>query len=288
MTMTYNDLYLDARRALRQAGIEASSLEARELICVASGKSREEFFRDMPLYAPDFVQNKVEDLIARRIEGEPVAYLVGEWEFYGLTFTVNRHVLIPRPDTEVLAQRAIALMQGVGEGGRMLDLCSGTGCIGISVADQVPTCRTVLVDFSPEAVLLGKENLRRNKVGTRVTCFRGDARQAPDAALWQFDVIASNPPYIPTADIAELDESVRGFEPHLALDGGADGLDFYRDITTLWKAVLRPGGYLLFEVGIHQAEAVRDLMQAAGYEEVQVHPDSVGIPRVVEGRIPPT
>lgn len=285
MTATYNDLYLDVRKGLKKAGIEAASLEARELICAASGKSREQFFRDLPLYAPDFVQRKLEEFLLRRMQGEPVAYLVGEWEFYGITLTINSHVLIPRPDTEVLAERAITLIQEAGEGARILDLCAGSGCIGLSVASQVKECRAVLVDASPDAIQVCKQNIRRNNLSGRVTAMQGDARREPDPTLWDFDVIACNPPYIPTEEIAKLDPSVRDYEPHMALDGGADGLDFYRDISSLWANALRLGGTILFEVGIGQADLVKRILKETGYENIQIHRDRAGIPRVVEGHV---
>lgn len=286
MTATYNDLYLDLRKLLRKEGVEAASLEARELICAASGKTREQFLRDLSLYVPDFIQEKLQDFLVRRLQGEPVAYLVGEWEFYGLPLTINPHVLIPRPDTEVLVERAISLMQKAGEGGRILDLCAGSGAIGLAVASQVKTARAVLVELSSEAIPVCKQNIRRNQLTGRVTCLSGDAKAPPHPTLWDFDVIACNPPYIPTADIATLDVSVRDFEPHLALDGGKDGLDFYRAISRLWKGSLRLGGTLLFEVGIHQADAVKTIMLTEGYQNLQIHLDPAGIPRVVEGSVP--
>lgn len=286
MTATYNDLYLDLRKVLRNEGVEAASLEARELICAASGKSREQFFRDLSLYAPDFIQERLQDFLARRLKGEPVAYLVGEWEFYGLPLTINPHVLIPRPDTEVLVERAIALMQAAGEGGRILDLCAGSGAIGLAVASQVKTARVVLVELSPEAIQVCKQNIRRNQLNGRAACLQGDAKVPPDSTLWDFDVIACNPPYIPTEDIKTLDVSVRDFEPHLALDGGPDGLEFYRSVASQWLGSLRLGGTLLFEVGIHQADAVKDIMMEAGYQNIQIHLDPAGIPRVVEGCVP--
>ncbi len=286
MILSYNDLYLDTRKILKKAGTQAASLEARELICAASDKSKEEFFRDLPLYVPDFVQKKLEELLARRLKGEPVAYLVGEWEFFGLTLKITPAVLIPRPDTETLAERAIALMEGAGEGGRLLDLCTGSGCIGLAVASQVRGCRAVLVDISPEALKVCKENIRLNGLSSRVTCLPGDAKAAPDPSLWDFDVIACNPPYIPTADIATLAPSVKDYEPHLALDGGADGLDFYRVAAPLWASSIRLGGALLFEVGIGQAEGVKEILKEAGFEQILIHRDPAGIPRVVEGRIP--
>ena len=286
MVLSYNDLYLNLRKQLRREGVSASALEARELICAASEKSQEQFYRDLPLYAPNEVQERLDELLARRLTGEPVAYLVGEWEFYGLTLTVSPHVLIPRPDTELLVDRAVDLVEEAGPGARVLELCTGSGCIGLAVAARVPGSRAVLLDASPEALSVAKENIRRNQLGARVTALQGDAKEPPDPALWDFDVITCNPPYIPTEVIPTLEVSVRDYEPHLALDGGADGLDFYRSIAPLWKESLRIGGSLLFEVGIGQAQYVKELLEQAGYAEIRIHEDLAGISRVVEGKVP--
>ena len=283
MATTYNNLYLDTRQRLREAGVEGAQLEARELLCHAAGKSREQFYRDMALYAPDPVEEKLAALVERRLAGEPVAYIIGEWEFYGLTLDVTPDVLIPRMDTEVLAERAILLARAAGEGARVLDLCAGSGCVGLAVAANVPTCRVVLADVSEAALKICKGNVRRNELNARVTCVQADALQKPDAALWDFDVIACNPPYIPTGDLAGLDVSVRDYEPRSALDGGADGLDFYRAIAAQWGSALRLGGSLLFEVGINQAMDVAALLERSGFEDIQSTQDTQGIPRVVEG-----
>ena len=283
MATTYNNLYLDTRQRLREAGVEGAQLEARELLCHAAGKNREQFYRDMALYAPDPVEEKLAALVERRLAGEPVAYLIGEWEFYGLTLDVTPDVLIPRMDTEVLAEWAILLARAAGEGARVLDLCAGSGCVGLAVAANVPTCRVVLADVSEAALKICKGNVRRNELNARVTCVQADALQKPDAALWDFDVIACNPPYIPTGDLAGLDVSVRDYEPRSALDGGADGLDFYRAIAAQWGSALRLGGSLLFEVGINQAMDVAALLERSGFEDIQSTQDTQGIPRVVEG-----
>ena len=283
MATTYNNLYLDVRRRLREAGVESAPLEARELVCAAAGKSREQYYRDMALYASDAVEEKLKELVERRLSGEPVAYIIGEWEFYGLSLTVNRDVLIPRMDTELLAERAILLARAAGEGARVLDLCAGSGCVGLAVAANVPDCRVVLADLSEAALKTCKQNIRRCDLNARVTCFQADALQPPDGALWDFDVIACNPPYIPTGDIAGLDRSVRDFEPRTALDGGADGLDFYRAVTAQWGPALRLGGSLLFEVGIGQAPDVEQLLIEQGFSNVQSSQDTQGIWRVVEG-----
>ena len=283
MATTYNNLFLDTRRRLREAGVESAQLEARELVCAAAGKTREQFYRDMSLYTSGSVEEKLAVLVERRLAGEPVAYLIGEWEFYGLTLTVDSHVLIPRMDTEVLAERAILLAREAGEGARVLDLCAGSGCVGLAVAANVPGCRVVLADISEGALKICKQNIRRCELNARVTCLQADALTPPEAALWDFDVIACNPPYIPTGDLAGLDVSVRDYEPHSALDGGADGLDFYRAVAGRWGKALRLGGSLLFEVGVGQAGDVQSLLKENGYVDVRATQDTQGIWRVVEG-----
>ena len=282
MATTYNNLYLDIRQQLRRAGIEEATLEARELVCFGTNKSREELARDGGLYASPELEPRVRDLVRRHLEGEPVAYLIGEWEFYGLPLDISRDVLIPRPDTEVLAEQAIGYIKTLGEC-RVLDLCAGSGCVGLAIAANAPGCRVVLGELAEGALRVCKQNVRRNELNARVTCVQADALEPPDAALWDFDVIACNPPYIPTGDIAGLDVSVRDYEPRSPLDGGADGLDFYRAIAARWGAALRLGGALLFEVGIGQAGDVGAILAQNQFEQIQTFQDTQGIGRVVEG-----
>ena len=283
MATTYNNLYLDTRKRLKAAGVESAQLEARELVGFAADKTREQFFRDLTLYASDEVERRVEELTQRRLAGEPVAYIIGEWEFYGLPLDISKDVLIPRMDTEVLAERAILLARAAGEGARVLDLCAGSGCVGLAVAANVPACRVVLADLSEGALRVCKQNIRRNDLNARVTCVQADATQDPSSALWDFDVIACNPPYIPHGDLAGLDVSVRDYEPWAALDGGADGLDFYRAIAAKWGTALRLGGSLVFEVGIGQAADVERILAQNGFENIVTHRDTQDIWRVVEG-----
>ena len=283
MATTYNNLYLDTRKRLKAAGVEMAQLEARELVCFAADKTREQFFRDLTLYASKEVEDRVEELTRRRLSGEPVAYIIGEWEFYGLPLDISREVLIPRSDTEVLAERAILLTRAAGDGARVLDLCAGSGCVGLAVAANAPDCRVVLADLSEGALRICKQNVRRNQLNARVTCVQADAMTAPAPALWDFDVIACNPPYIPHGDLANLDVSVRDYEPWGALDGGEDVLDFYRAVSARWGTALRLGGTLIFEVGIGQAPDVEQIMAQNGFENIVTHQDTRGIWRVVEG-----
>ena len=284
MAITYNNLYLDIRQQLRKAGIEAATLEARELVCFGTGKSREDLARDGGLYASPELERQVRSLVDRHLAGEPVAYLIGEWEFYGLPLDISRDVLIPRPDTEVLAGQAIEYIQTLGEC-RVLDLCAGSGCIGLAVASQAPQARVVLGEYSDAALKICRQNIRRNGLTGRVVPMQADAREKPERALGEFQCIVSNPPYIPRADLETLDASVKDYEPHLALDGGEDGLDFYQTISGKWKEALAPGGRLYFEVGIGQADTVLRIMRAQGFGDIQIVKDLHDIPRVVFGTL---
>lgn len=284
MAITYNDLYLDVRQRLRESGVEASTLEARELVCFGTGKSREELQRDSRLYASPEREAQVRRLVERRMAGEPVAYLIGEWEFYGLPLDISQDVLIPRTDTEVLAEQAIAYIQTLGEC-RVLDLCAGSGCVGLAIASQAPQARVVLGEIDDSALKICRQNSRRNSLSARVMPIQMDAREKPARSLGEFQCIVSNPPYIPTGDIAGLEASVRDYEPHMALDGGADGMDFYRSIAEQWKEALTPGGRIYFEVGIGQADAVLRLMRSQGFGDLQIIKDHHKIPRVVLGTL---
>lgn len=284
MAITYNDLYLDVRQRLRESGVEASTLEARELVCFGTGKSREELQRDSRLYASPEREDQVRRLVERRMAGEPVAYLIGEWEFYGLPLDISQDVLIPRTDTEVLAEQAIAYIQTLGEC-RVLDLCAGSGCVGLAIASQAPQARVVLGEIDDSALKICRQNIRRNSLSARVMPIQMDAREKPARSLGEFQCIVSNPPYIPTGDIAGLEASVRDYEPHMALDGGADGMDFYRSIAEQWKEALTPGGRIYFEVGIGQADAVLRLMRSQGFGDLQIIKDHHKIPRVVLGTL---
>ena len=284
MAITYNNLYLDIRQQLRKAGIEAATLEARELVCFGTGKSREDLARDGGLYASPELERQVRSLVDRHLAGEPVAYLIGEWEFYGLSLDISPDVLIPRPDTEVLAGQAIEYIQTLGEC-RVLDLCAGSGCIGLAVASQAPQARVVLGEYSDAALKICRQNIRRNGLTGRVVPMQADAREKPERALGELQCIVSNPPYIPRADLETLDASVKDYEPHLALDGGEDGLDFYQTISGKWKEALAPGGRLYFEVGIGQADTVLRIMRAQGFGDIQIVKDLHDIPRVVFGTL---
>ncbi len=284
MATTYNNLYLDIRQQLRRSGVEAATLEARELVCFGVGKSRAELQRDGGLYASPELERQVRELVERRLAGEPVAYLIGEWEFYGLPLDLSNDVLIPRPDTEVLAEQAIEYCGEIGEC-RVLDLCAGSGCIGLAIGAQVPLARVTLGEISDAALKICRQNIRRNGLSGRVVPLRMDAMEKPDKSLGEFQCVVCNPPYIPRGDIDSLDSSVKDYEPRLALDGGEDGLDFYRSISERWRDCLTPGGRLYFEVGIGQADEVLRIMRGQGFGDLQIVKDLHEIPRVVFGTL---
>ena len=284
MAITYNNLYLDVRQQFLRAGLPDPTLESRELVCCASGKTREALSRDGRLYVPESVEQQVRRLAERHLAGEPVAYLIGEWEFYGLPLDISPAVLIPRPDTEVLATKLIDAARGAGSC-RILDLCAGSGCIGLAAAANLPNARVLLGEYDEEALKICRQNIRRNRLTSRVASLKLDAREKPSRSLGEFNFLVSNPPYIPSADIASLDVSVREHEPRLALDGGADGLDFYRVIADKWRDALLPNGLMAFEVGIGQADQVLRIMRSHGFGDIQIVKDLNNIPRVVYGTL---
>ncbi len=285
MPKTYNELYLRARSALKQADVEGYTLEARLLASRAVGKTKEAFLRDLTLYTSKECEDRLEALLQRRLAGEPLAYITGEWEFYGLPMHVTQDVLIPRMDTEVLVDTALKALKGRKMDARILDLCCGSGCIGVALAHELPAAHVLMVDISERALEVSRENIRLNRVN-RTATLRADALEKPPMSIGQFDLIVSNPPYVASFDILTLDSSVRDYEPLGALDGGEDGLTFYRAIIHNWFLALRPGGLLMFEVGEDQAASVRALMREGQLQDVFSVQDTAGIERVVVGRRP--
>jgi release factor glutamine methyltransferase len=215
------------------------------------------------------------------MDGEPLAYVLGEWEFYGMTLYVDKNVLIPRDDT--CAVTSLAVKQGLflEKDPRILDLCTGSGCIGLAVANRVKDARVTLADISRDAMAVAKKNIVRQHLTGRVSVVQADAMGKPPAFLGKFDMIVSNPPYITTKEMGELDHSVKDYEPHLALHGGDDGLDFYRAITKNYAAALKPGGFLCFEFGMGQGNDVCRILEQNGYTILERSKDYNGVERAV-------
>jgi release factor glutamine methyltransferase len=221
--------------------------------------------------------------LERRHKGEPIQYITGEASFYGLTFHVTPAVLIPRPETEHLVEKVIALCRGV-ERPRIVDVGAGSGAIAVALAHELPQAQVTATDISVEALAIAKENAKRNNVTERVRFLQGDLL-APIAAE-RFDVVASNPPYVSSGDRASLDVEVRDYEPETALFAGPDGLAVYRRLIPQAAGVLVPGGHIVLEIGYDQRDAISHLLTATGFEDVEVVPDLQGIARVAVARRP--
>ena len=266
MVKKLSQLYLDARRLFSQTeDNQTASLLARNLLCHVTGKTQEALLADLDLYASDGVINAMEAAVQRVADGEPLAYVLGQWEFYGMTLYVDEHVLIPRDDTCAVTDLAIKNALFLDASPRILDLCTGSGCIGLAVAHRVKDARVTLADVSKDALAVAKKNIGLQKLSGRVSCVQADALKEPSAFLGKFDMIVSNPPYITTEEMQALDSSVKDYEPHLALHGGDDGLDFYRSIANQYRTALKPGGLLCFEFGMGQGDAVCRILEMNGY-----------------------
>jgi release factor glutamine methyltransferase len=259
-------------------GIWSARLEADLLVAHALGVKRIALFLDPERPLIDAELKAIRALVERRRAHEPIAYILGEREFYGRSFEVNADVLIPRPDTESVIESAKEYLRSA-PAGRLLDLCTGSGAIAITLALESKR-EAVATDLSPRALAVARRNAERH--GLALTLLEGDLFTAVPPA--KFACITINPPYIPAADIAGLDADVRDHEPRLALDGGADGLDFYRRIAREVGPYLAGG--LFVEVGIQQAAAVGALFAEAGLHDVRAHKDLNGVDRVVSARSP--
>ncbi|MGI6725638.1 MAG: peptide chain release factor N(5)-glutamine methyltransferase [Christensenellales bacterium] len=266
-----------AAQRLAQAGVPDARHDARALLGEVMNLAPLEVLaaQDRPL--DEAGQARFFDLVARRAAREPLQYLLGRAYFMGHAFAVAPGVLIPRQDSEALAQRALAL---AGKGARILDLCCGSGCLGISLKLARPDAEVHAGDIAPEAIRLTRDNALR--LGADIRLRQGDLF-APFEGL-KFDVIVCNPPYVPTDELPHLQAEVR-YEPALALDGGPDGLAFYRRLLSCVACFLNPGGRLLLEAGDGQADALRALVPR-GFAPPRVHPDLACLPRVLETGLP--
>jgi release factor glutamine methyltransferase len=264
----------------RARGIENPRLDAELLVAHALKIDRMRVILDSarPLEGAELAL--LRDLVKRRRSYEPIAYLRGEREFYGLKFRVDKRVLVPRPDTETLVDAALARSTHVSMSMRQLDLCTGSGCVAIAMARQRPTAQVYASDISADALAVARENALR--LGAYNVAFVETDLFAAFAGK-RFDVITANPPYIPTAELATLMPDVREHEPRLALDGGVDGLSLVRRIVEDAPSHLEEGGLLAMEIGAGEAPATVALFEARGFTEVRVHRDIARIERVVSG-----
>ena len=278
--MTAPELYFHLKKTLEKNGIPSPQFEA---MCIAEHIFKMKLAQIMlsRQVITSEQTNYSNSILYRRISGEPLQYLLGEWEFYGLPFYVGEGVLIPRQDTETLVDKVLSLeLSGAP---KIADLCSGSGCIGITLCKKIPHSDVTAIEISEKAVGYINKNNRRN--GTFMRLVQGDVLNRKTADMFEgLDVIVCNPPYLTQKDMETLQTEVK-HEPSKALFGGKDGLDLYRGITPLWKNTLRPKGYILYEVGAGQADQVADILSQNGFNDIELTKDLTGIDRVVSGRI---
>ncbi|MDD6876241.1 MAG: peptide chain release factor N(5)-glutamine methyltransferase [Clostridiaceae bacterium] len=287
MVTTYRDLYDTAFEAL--SGLPMPDLETREIVSLAGrlcgdqidAHSIQSRYREA---APEDAARQLTLLLERRLCGEPLAYLLGEWDFCGLNLIVTKDVLVPRADTETVALRAVKLIREHGFT-RVLDLCCGSGCIGAAILQHTKADVT-FVDLSEPALDVTRANLDMLGFSGRAEVVCADALDEPPADIGPFELIVSNPPYISADEMSVLDVEVAAFEPTDALYGGSDGLNFYRAICAYWKSLLLPGGRIVFEIGMDQAADVTAILERNGFREIETGQDLSGRDRVVTAVLP--
>ena len=267
MVKTYAELISTARKKLLPTEGEEAPQIARELTAFAAGKTMEALLRDTGLYASESVEETLNSFLTEYLKGKPLAYVLGSRPFYGLDLLVDERVLIPRDDTAAVTELGLAAIRDV-HNPRVLDLCTGSGCIGLAIALHRPDARVTLADISRDALAVARENAKRNGLARRVSVMEADALQPAPTCLRNYDLLIANPPYVTEREMEELDPSVRDHEPHLALFGGADGLDFYRAIAEHYLVTLRDGGTLCLEFGMGQEREVERILKQYDLEDV--------------------
>ncbi len=275
--MTYQEAVKNGEKVLNLANVSDAKVDAWMLFEMACKVDRNFYYLHMDEDITAEQQKEYEIALKKRAEHIPLQYITGEQEFMGLKFKVNSNVLIPRQDTEVLVEEALKRIQS---GMRVLDMCTGSGCIAVSIAKNVPHIEMHAVDISKQALNVAKDNAKLNEVSVEFE--RSDLF---DHVTGKYDVIVSNPPYIPTSEIPKLMPEVGSFEPVEALDGKEDGLYFYRKIIAECKDYLNPDGMIFFEIGYEQGADVSALLQEAGFSQVAVVKDLAHLDRVVFGKM---
>jgi release factor glutamine methyltransferase len=271
---------LEATRSLRRAGVPESRREAASLLAHALGRDRTFLITHAEEEVPEEILYAFRSLVERRSAGEPLQYIKGSTEFFKLDFAVTPHVLIPRPETELLVEAALDLLEGVGAPA-VCDVGTGSGCIIISILHERAEARGVGLDVSEAALAVARRNAERHGVDERLSLILSDCFEALDEPGARFDMIVSNPPYVAESALEGLQREVRDFEPRVALTPGGDGLKIIRRLMEDSPRFLQPGGHLLMEIGFDQHEAVHNLINPQTWELLDIHPDLQGIPRTV-------
>ncbi len=275
--MTQKAVALQIRDALEQAGVESASFETMQLVCATLGISEATLIAEgeAPISQNDW--NRLDRMLQKRLQGYPLQYLLGEWGFYGRDFFVGEGVLIPRADTEILCAAVISKIRN--RAATVIDLCSGSGCIAVTIALECPNTTVYAVEKSEAAFSYLQQNIARHHAP--VKAFLADALDpAIVADLPECDLIISNPPYLTATDLQGLQTEV-SFEPTMALDGGTDGLDFYRCLTARWKTRLKTGGQFFYEIGMGQGGPVAEIFAQNGFCNISEETDLSGVIRVI-------
>ena len=264
----------------KRKNLDSPRLDAEILLAHVLQKNRVYLYSnfDEPLEKSEL--NLYHDIIEQRANGKPAAYIIGHKEFFTLKFKVNSNVLIPRPDTETLVT-AVSQRLKSKDSAEILDLCTGSGCVALSIINFLPNVSAVLTDISEDVIEIAHENAANLILLDRIEFFCGDLFEAIKDSPRQFDAIVSNPPYIPSQDILKLSDDVKNYEPILALDGGTDGLDFYRRIASESLQYLKSDGFVAVEIGFEQADDVEKIFRSAGFNQVELKKDLSNINRVV-------
>lgn len=276
--MNYTEAFLLGMQKLKEAQLEEAQLDARLLLEEICGTDHNTLLCHGDREVSEKEEEQYRKAIEQRAQHVPLQHILGYQDFMGLRFHVNEHVLIPRQDTEILVEEAMRYLH---DGMRILDLCTGSGCILLSLLHYSNDCEGVGVDISQEALQVAAQNAEL--LGIKADFLNSDLYEK---VTGKFDLLVSNPPYIERAVIPTLMEEVREYDPYIALDGGEDGLDFYRRIIGGAQDYLKRGGQILMEIGSGQAQAVSELLREAGFKEIDVCRDFAGLDRVVSGRLP--
>ncbi len=279
--VTYGELYRRVKYALEPSEKEQAAFVARELLAFVTGYEPAAVMAMQTIYAAEDTAKRYMELAGRILAGEPLAYILGRWSFYGLDLTVTPDVLIPRDDTMAVVELALEQRFRLPSNPRILDLCTGSGCIGLALASQIKDARVTLADLSPKALKIAKKNTTDLHLTSRVSCIQADATKPANRFLGQFDLLISNPPYITGVEMNDLQPSVRDYEPHMALYGGEDGLDFYRAIAVNYADAVKTDGFICFEFGMGQENGVCEILQAHGFEVLRLKKDMGQIVRAV-------
>lgn len=277
MEILVRDFVKDNTNKLDAAGISDASVDIWLLLEHYADISKSDYLANPDMELTKVVAEQIEEAVEKRIKHIPLQHIIGQTEFMGLTFKVNENVLVPRFDTEILVDEVVKYVGD--EYLKVLDMCTGSGCIAITISDMCDNASIVASDISKEALEVAKENNQLNQ--TDVTFVESDLFKKVEGL---FDVIVSNPPYIKTDEIDKLQDEVKLHDPHLALDGGESGLDFYRRIIKDSKEHLKTNGMIFFEIGFDQAEEVSNILKENDYHDIVVKKDLSGLDRVVMAR----